>query len=101
MEGFYGVDVVEKLIKVYAKTLKKSIRDIDFAFKINNQFRVLTFNSLEITDKILKRIKNNLTNVEYKEIKANFKISFSHVPEIDSNILLAIENCEKNLIKGD
>jgi len=101
LEGFYGIDVVEKLIKLYAKTLKNSVRDIDFIFKINNQLRILTFNSLEITDKILKRIKNNLEKVEYQDIKANFKISFSHVPEIDDNILLALENCEKKLIKRD
>ena len=99
LEGFYGIDVTEKLIKLYAKTLKSSVRDIDFTFRINNQFRVLTFNSLEVTDKILKRVKNNLQNVEYQEIKANFEISFSHVPEIDNNILLALESCEKKLIK--
>jgi len=99
LKGFYGIDIIEKLIKLYAKTLKNSVRDIDFTFRINNQFRILTFNNLEITDKILKRVKNNLQNVEYQEIKANFEISFSHVPEIDDNILLALENCEKKLIK--
>jgi len=99
LESFYGSNIVKKLIKLYADALKNSLRDIDFTFRLNNQFRILTFNNLEITNKIFQRIKNRLENIEYQEIKANFEISFSHIPEIDNNILLAIKNCEKKLIK--
>jgi len=97
-ESLYGVEFVNQIYKTFAKTIQKSRRDIDFVFREDNIFKVLTFNNLEITTKIVERIKHNLETVEINGVKVPFKIVYSHVPELKSNILLAIEACERELI---
>jgi diguanylate cyclase (GGDEF)-like protein len=99
LEGLYGLNIVEKLIKIYAEIVKACVRDIDFVFRIGKQFRILTFNDLEVTDKIVKRIMNKLDNVEFEGVKATYNIAFSHVSELEENVLSAIESCEKKLIE--
>jgi GGDEF domain-containing protein len=89
------------MIKTYAKAIKQSVRDIDFVFRMGNKFKILTFNNLEITEKIVQRIENKLKNTEHEGIKPDFKITYSHVPEMEENIITALESCEKKLIKGD
>lgn len=101
LEGFYGADKINEIIKTYAETIKKSVRDIDFVFRMGHRFKILTFNNLEITDKIVKRIKNRLENTDYEGIKVAFDIAFSHVPELEDNVLSALESCEKKLIERD
>ncbi|GAB6074483.1 diguanylate cyclase [Nautilia lithotrophica] len=101
LEGFYGADKINEIIKTYAEAIKSSVRDIDFVFRNGYIFKILTFNNLEITDKIVKRIKNKLENTEYEGIKVAFEIVFSHVPELEDNVLTAIESCEKKLIERD
>jgi len=99
LEGFYGPDVINEIIKTYAQAIKVCVRDIDFVFRIDNKFKILTFNNLEITDKIVKRITAKLNETDYDGIKVTFDIVFSHVPELDDNILTAIETCEKKLME--
>lgn len=101
LEGFYGPAVINEMIKTYAKAIKQSVRDIDFVFRMGNKFKILTFNNLEITEKIVQRIENKLKNTEHEGIKPDFKITYSHVPEMEENIITALESCEKKLIKGD
>ena len=101
LEGFYGQDKIYKLIKKYADVVKNSVRDIDFVFYIEHKFKILTFNNLEITDKIVKRIKDKLEQTDLEGIQAPFRIAFSHVPELENNVLTAIESCEKKLIERD
>jgi len=89
------------ILKNYAKILKNSIRDIDFIFRWDNQFRIMIFNSLEITVKIFERIKIKLENLIINELKIPFNICMTHIPEIHNDILLGIEECEEKLIKRD
>jgi diguanylate cyclase (GGDEF)-like protein len=100
-DSLYGSEFVTNTYKKFAETIQHSRRDIDFVFRDDNIFKVLTFNNLEITVKIVERIKHNLENIEIEGIKVPFKIVFSHVPEIKSSILLAIEDCEKQLVEWD
>ena len=100
-EGLYGVDMEFDILKNYAKILKNSIRDIDFIFRWDNQFRIMIFNSLEITVKIFERIKIKLENLIINELKIPFNICMTHIPEIHNDILLGIEECEEKLIKRD
>ncbi len=101
LEGFYGPVVINETIKTYANAIKQSVRDIDFVFRMDNKFKILTFNNLEITEKIVKRIENKLKNTKHDDIMLDFKITYSHVPEMEENIVTAIESCEKKLIKRD
>jgi len=98
IEKFYGITFVNELLKVYGNRIKRSIRDIDFTFRIDYRFVVITFNNLEITDKMRKRIVNNLEKTELNGVKLTFKHSIAHYPETDNNILLALNRCEENLI---
>jgi len=99
LEAFYGSDIIENVIKTYAHAIKQSLRDIDFVFRMGYRFKVITFNNLEITDKIVNRIKNKLANTEYNGVKSAFSITFSHVPELEDSVLTAIESCEKKLLE--
>jgi len=98
-EGLYGIDTVHKILRGYADILRISLRDIDFIFRLDNQFRVITFNNLEITTKIVERIKKRLNSFTIEDIHIPYKLSFSHIPELENNIISAIEECERKLIE--
>ncbi|ACM92312.1 CBS domain pair protein [Nautilia profundicola AmH] len=101
LEGFYGAEKINEIIKTYADAIKECVREIDFVFRMGYRFKILTFNNLEITDKIVRRIREKLENTDYEGIKVSFEIAFSHVPELEDNVLTAIESCEKKLIERD
>ena len=100
-EGLYGVDMVNEIILTYARILKKSVRNIDFIFRWDNQFRIIVFNNLEVTAKVFERIKNRLENIKINDIKIPFNICMTHVPELNYDIIMAVEDCEERLIKRD
>ena len=100
-EGLYGVDMVNEIIKTYAEYIKNSVRNIDFVFRWDNQFRIIIFNNLEVTAKVFERIKNRLENLKINDIKIPFNICMTHIPEINYDILMAVEECEERLIKRD
>jgi len=100
-ESFYGKDFVNGVLKEVALVIKNSIRDVDFIFRNDNIFKILTFNNAEITMKIKKRIDDKLKSLKIDDIKISYKIVATHIPEIDDNILIGIEKLEKKLIKRD
>ncbi|WP_457561008.1 diguanylate cyclase domain-containing protein [Caminibacter sp.] len=100
-EGLYGVDFVNIILKQISNTLKCSIRNVDFLFRNDDVFKILTFNDAEITMKIKHRIESKLENLEIDSIPINCKIVATHVPEIDNNIIWAVEELERKLIKRD
>ena len=100
-EGLYGVNFSSDAIKEFANTIKNSVRKIDFVFRWDNQFRIIIFHDLEVTSKVFERIKTKLKNLKIEEISIPFKMSFSHVPELQEDILLAIQRGEEELIKGE
>jgi len=100
-EGLYGLETGEKIIKQFAKTISSSVRKIDFVFRWDNEFRIITFNDLEKTSIIYERIKENLSILEIDALKIPFNSCMAHVPELQNNILSAIEECEEKLIKRD
>ena len=100
-EGLYGVDMDQKIIKAFANTIKRSVRNIDFVFRWDNQLRVIIFHNLEVTAKVFERIKNRLSSLEVEGIKVPFDMCMTHVPEITNDIFLAIEECEEDLVKRD
>lgn len=100
-EGLYGIDMVFDIIKNYANILKNSVRNIDFVFRWDNQFRIMVFNNFEVTAKIFERIKNKLENLKINDIHIPFSICMTHIPEVNEDIVLALEECEEKLIKRD
>ena len=100
-EGLYGIEMSNKMIINVANILKNSVRKIDFVFRWDNQFRIIIFNNLEVTAKILERITKKLNNTKIDGIKIPFNICLNHIPELNSDILMAIEECEEKLIKRD
>jgi len=98
VEELYGKDKLDKILIAIARELEKLVRDIDFVFRIDYQFRIITFNSLEITKKIVDRIKSSLDKMEVDEIKVHYSLAFSHVPELENNILIALEDLKRKLI---
>jgi len=100
-EGLYGVEMIYSIIKAFAKEIKKSVRSIDFVFRWDNQLRVIIFNNLEVTAKVFERVKNRLNNLEVNGIKISFKICMTHIEEYNNDILMAVEEGERKLIKWD
>jgi diguanylate cyclase (GGDEF)-like protein len=98
IEGLYGEDKVFKILKALARLIKSSVRDIDFVFRNNNLFKLLTFSNLEVTKKIVERIKSRLDSFEIDGLKMAYSLAFSHIPELQNNILLAIDEIENKLI---
>ncbi|NPA88239.1 MAG: diguanylate cyclase [Epsilonproteobacteria bacterium] len=101
LESLYGHNFKLKVLKTFAKEIQNSIRDIDFVFRVENTFKILTFNNLEIVVKMVNRIKDRLSKIEIDELQIPFKMAFSHVPEIEMSVLLAVEECERKLIERD
>ena len=99
-EGLYGVNFYNEVIKNFANTISRSIRKIDFVFRWDNQFRIIIFNTLEVTAKVFERIQGRLKELTTDDIHLPFKMCFSHIPEMQDDILLALESCEERLIKG-
>jgi len=97
-EGLYGIDMSQKILKTFADVLKSSVRTIDFIFRWENQFRIITFNNLEITSKIFSRIQNKLETLKVNDIHIPFTMCMSHIPQLQSDIILALQHCEEEFI---
>lgn len=100
-EGLYGVDMVEKIIREFSKKILCSVRKIDFVFRWDNEFRIITFNDLQKTIIMYERLKENLEEIEIDSLHIPFKTCLAHVPELQNNILSAIDECEEKLIEGE
>jgi diguanylate cyclase (GGDEF)-like protein len=98
IEGLYGEEKVNEILKEFAKILKNSIRDIDFVFRDDFRFKIILLNDLEVTRKVIKRIKERLDNLEVEGIRVAYSLAYSHVPELEDNILLALNDIETKLI---
>jgi len=98
IEGLYGKDKLNKILIAVAKKLENLVRDIDFVFRIDYRFKIITFTSLEVTEKIAKRIESALDKMEVDDIKINYSLAFSNVPELEPNILLALEDLKRKII---
>ncbi len=100
-EGLYGEDFVNKILYSTAKLIKRMTRSVDFIFRNEDTFKILTFNNAEITLKIKERLQTYLKSCEINQITIACKTVATQVPEIKNNILLAVEDLERELIKGD
>jgi diguanylate cyclase (GGDEF)-like protein len=98
IEGLYGEDELKNVLKIIGLKLKNIVRDIDFVFRNDYRFKIITFTSLEVTQKIVERIKKTLDELEVDKMKINYSLAYSHVPELQDNILLALEEVEDKLI---
>jgi len=97
IEGLYGKDKLNKILIAIAQKLESLVRDIDFVFRIDYRFKIITFTSLEITEKIANRIKNALDKMEIDDIKITYYLAFSHVPSLEPNILLALDELKRKI----
>jgi diguanylate cyclase (GGDEF)-like protein len=100
-EGLYGIDTVNKILINISEVLKKSIRDVDFVFRNDDLFKIITFNNAEITLKIKNRIEEKIKSLEIEKIPVHCRIVCTQVPELENNIILAVEELERKLIKRD
>ncbi|GAX87094.1 conserved hypothetical protein [Lebetimonas natsushimae] len=98
IEGLYGEEKVKYILKAMATKLMNLVRDIDFVFRNDYRFKIITFTELEITKKIVERIKKALDEFEVDGIKIGYSLAYSHVPEVQENILLALDEIESKLI---
>lgn len=98
IEGLYGREKVNEILKAIADKLKNLLRDIDFIFRNDFRFKIITFSPLDVTEKIINRIRKSLDNFEVDGIKIAYSLSFSHIPELEGNVLLALDDLERNLI---
>jgi diguanylate cyclase (GGDEF)-like protein len=100
-ESLYGYDFKNKILKTFAYVIKNSVRDIDFVFRNEDVFKILTFNNAEITMKIKHRIEDRLKDLKIDDITIPCKVVATNIPELESNIFLAVEGLEEKLIERD
>jgi GGDEF domain-containing protein len=98
IESIYGEEKVNELLKNIVLKLKNLVRDIDLVFRNDFRFKIIIFNSLEVTKKVVDRIKKVLDEFEINGMKVNYSIAYSHIPELQNSILLAIDDIENKLI---
>jgi len=72
---------------------------VDFVFRNEDIFKIITFNSDEIAIKIKDRIEKKLNETEINGEQVPFKVVATHVPGLESNILIAVEELERKLVK--
>jgi len=99
IERFQSATLVNKILKQVADTILHSVRNIDFVFRIDNRFTVMLFQPLEVIKKVEERIQNRLNDLEVDGVSIRFKIAYSHVPELKETILMAIDDCERKILK--
>jgi GGDEF domain-containing protein len=99
IERFQSATLVNKILKSVANILIHSVRDIDFIFRIDNRFTVMLFQPLEVTKKVEERLRERLKNLEVDGVAVRFKIAYSHIPELKETILMAIDDCERKILK--
>jgi len=101
-EGLYGYDFKNKILKEFGTQIKNSVRDVDFVFRNEDVFKILTFNPSDITMKIKNRIEERLKEkTKIDEILIPYKVVATHIPDLEQNIFLAIDSLESKLIKRD
>ncbi len=98
-EGLYGVEMKEKIIKTFAKTILCNVRKIDFVFRLDNEFRIITFNDLEKSTIIYERLKEKLSKIEIDTLHIPFKSCVSHMPELQNDVFSAVDECEEKLME--
>jgi len=98
IQGLYGEEKLKEILKAIANLLKSLVRDIDFVFRNDYRFKIITFTELEVTKKIVHRIKKALDEFEINGIRISYSIAYSHIPELQNNILLALDEVEAKLI---
>jgi diguanylate cyclase (GGDEF)-like protein len=101
LKEIYGEEKINLLLKFIAKKLRDLVRDIDLIFRNDYTFKIIIFNDLEVTKKVVERIKNTFNGLEIEGMKVSYALAYSHIPELQDNILLAIDEIENKLIKEE
>jgi len=96
----YGHKVGDEVIKFVGESIKKSIREVDFAFRYGgDEFVVMIFSQpREIVLKIAKRIFDRITSKPFKNYGyISVSVGVAIYPDDDKNLEKVIELADKQL----
>lgn len=103
----YGHLFGDEIIKKVADAIRKSIRDIDYAFRFGgDEFVIIIFSGTEVLSKISKRIINKINSITLKNgLKLDCSLGYAHRPgdtqDLEEVIKLADERMyEEKKIKS-
>jgi diguanylate cyclase (GGDEF)-like protein len=96
----YGHDFGDTILKKISNIIKRSIRNIDYAFRVGgDEFIVMVVATVDILDKIAKRLEKSL-NFEYKGVKISVSIGYAHYKNDSDDIKKVIELADKRMYQN-
>ena len=92
----YGHKKGDEILQTISKTIRHSIRDIDYPFRYGgDEFVILVFTTYEITKKIADRILNKL-----KEQNISVSIGVAHYPTCGNNLKDVLIKADHQMYKA-
>ncbi len=83
----YGHEKGDEIIKRVAETIKKSIRDIDYAFRFGgDEFMIMLFPDDIGADKVKERILKNIKDIKIDDIPISISIGTATMPKDGDSI---------------
>ncbi|ACM93444.1 sensory box histidine kinase [Nautilia profundicola AmH] len=88
----------DKVLKSVANIIKKSIRDIDYAFRFGgDEFVILIFSDYDVLKKVAKRIKEKILQTAIEGVKAECSIGYAHYPTDSNNLEEVLHLADKRM----
>ena len=88
----------DQVLKEVADIIKKSIRNIDYAFRFGgDEFVVLVFSEYEELKKIALRMEEKISKTIVEGIKIDCSVGFAHYPTDSNNIYKVLEIADKRM----
>jgi len=97
----YGHHIGDKVLQQVAKTIKSSIRDSDYPFRIGgDEFLILIFSNKNALKKVSDRFFERISNINVNGIKLECSIGCAHYPTDSNNFAEVIKIADKRMYEN-
>lgn len=97
----YGHHIGDKVLQMVAKTIKNSIRDTDYSFRIGgDEFVILIFSNKEIVKKVANRLFEKINNIDIDGIKVKCSIGYAHYPTDSEDFNEVVKIADKRMYEN-
>jgi len=97
----YGHHMGDEVLQKVAKTIKSSIRNSDYPFRIGgDEFIILIFSTKKALEKVSKRIFEKINNINVDGVKLECSIGCAHYPTDSKNFSEIIKIADKRMYEN-
>ena len=101
INDIYGHHIGDKVLQKVAKTIKNSIRDSDYPFRIGgDEFLILIFSNKDALKKISDRFFKRISDIDIDGIKLECSIGYAHYPTDSNDFSEVIEIADKRMYEN-